>query len=103
MKYTVHMIAFHEPPVDREVTVPDAELTPDTEHILERIFYYGQNDFQPQANRCSVSVGDVANLNGELYMVAPMGFEKITQEQLEEVKNLPQEKRAFYAYKFSQK
>ena len=100
MKYTVHMIAFYEQPVDRTVTVPDEEITPDTDHLLERIFYYGQNDFQPQ-NCYSVSVGDVVALNDDLHMVAPCGFTKITSEQLDEIKALPQQDRTLFAYKIS--
>ncbi len=101
MKYKVHMLAFHEPTVERTVEVPDDELVQDTDHILERIFYYGQNDFQPQAGICSVSVGDVAELNGTLHMVAPMGFKEITEAQMEEIKNLPREQRTLHAYKLA--
>ena len=101
MKYTVHMLAFHEPPVERTVDVPDNEIVQDTDHILERIFYYGQNDFQPVADTCSVSVGDVVVLDDTLQMVAPCGFKEITEEQMEKIKQLPRQDRTMHAYKLA--
>jgi hypothetical protein len=57
MIFEVEMNAFMDGKI-REVNVPDQELAPN-DHIqnLEKVFYYGQNDFQPVADRCSVSVG----------------------------------------------
>ncbi len=53
------------------------ELT--TEQRLDQIFYYGQNDFQPVANHCSVSVGDIIRLEGKRYRVDPVGFTEIPE------------------------
>lgn len=97
MKYTVHMMSFYDPPAKREVTVPDNELVQDTDHILERIFYYGQNDFQPQ-KVCSVSVGDVIELDGTYHMVCPVGFKEITQERFDTLKVMQRPARTMYAY-----
>jgi hypothetical protein len=82
MEFKVRMLAFAEAndvPI-RVVKVPDAELNGVVEHDLERIFYWGQNDFQPQ-NMCSVSVGDVVEFNNELWMVVTVGFRKLTAEE----------------------
>jgi hypothetical protein len=65
----------------REVNVPNTELTGEVEHDLERIFHWGQNDFQPQ-RCCSVSVGDViVYANDKLWLVGCVGFVEITDEQ----------------------
>lgn len=45
---------------------------------LETVFYYGQNDFQPQ-NIPSVSVGDVILLEDNEYKVESFGFSKRIQ------------------------
>lgn len=75
----VLMLAFGKPNEIREVTIPDN--TPKNE-ILEAVFHYGQNDFQPQ-NHCSVSVGDVAIVDGKHYLCAAIGWKELTAEQLE--------------------
>lgn len=63
--------------VIRVVDVPDNELTGRIEDDLEKIFYYGQNDFQNNPERCSVSAGDVVRYHGTRYMIEPMGFSKV--------------------------
>lgn len=50
-------------------------------HKLEKVFYYGQNDFQPKPIR-SVSVGDVILLDGEEYRVDPFGFSRRVWQEL---------------------
>lgn len=61
----------------RVVEVPDAELTGRIEDDLEKIFYYGQNDFQSVPERCSVSAGDVVRYHGTRYLVDTCGFKKL--------------------------
>jgi len=61
----------------RVVEVPDSELTGRIEDDLERIFYYGQNDFQPLPDRVSVSAGDVVRYHGTRYLVDTIGFKKL--------------------------
>jgi hypothetical protein len=53
------------------------ELT--TDQKLDHIFYYGQNDFQPVPNHCSVSVGDIIRLERKRYRVDAVGFSEIPQ------------------------
>ncbi len=48
-----------------------------TDQKLDHIFYYGQNDFQPVANHCSVSVGDIIRLEGRRYRVDAVGFNEL--------------------------
>lgn len=71
----VEMLAFGNGEI-REVEVPDGEVTSDVDQMLELVFHYGQNDFQPK-NHPSVSVGDVVRLNNERYAVAGLGFRKV--------------------------
>jgi hypothetical protein len=121
MKFKVHMVAFEEPIRVRMVEPDIVELAEakTTSDVLESIYKWGQNDFQPQ-NCCSVSVGDVVELepltpdsigaldeglppgpedwDPSLWLVAPCGFKKITQEQFEAHKALPQIDRSMNAY-----
>jgi hypothetical protein len=94
--YQVRMTAYDSPRI-RTVHIPDDELTGATEHDLELIFRYGQNDFQPQ-NCYSVSVGDVVELGDQLYMVKAMGYKLITQEEYDEYLALDERKRWFIAH-----
>lgn len=90
--FQVRMTAFYNPPRTREVAVPDDELRGVVEYDLEKIFYYGQNDFQPLPI-CSVSVGDVVEYNDELYLCQPMGFSKITAQEYDEFANTDRDQR----------
>jgi hypothetical protein len=50
-----------------------------TDQKLDHIFFYGQNDFQPVPNHCSVSVGDIIRLEGKRYRVDAVGFTEIPE------------------------
>jgi len=64
----------------RTVEVPYSELMGDVDYDLNKIFHYGQNDFQPK-DSASVSVGDIIEwTNGDKHIVCGMGFEKLTDE-----------------------
>ena len=79
----VHMLAFYENKgTIRHVEIPDYKDERDKQDILDLVFQYGQNDFQPQ-NIYSVSVGDVIELDDEYWMVAPLGFKEITKEKFD--------------------
>jgi hypothetical protein len=82
MKVKVYMLAFGKPGEIREVDVPNEEVVEDTDALLESVFYYGQNDFQPQQHP-SVSVGDVVELDSKYYLVMGIGFKEITQAELQ--------------------
>ena len=76
MKFEVELTMFQKGSI-RVVDVPDNELTGQVEHDLQKIFYYGQNDFQNDPEHCSVSAGDIVRYHGTRYMIEPMGFEKL--------------------------
>lgn len=57
----------------RPVEIPNRYLHAVDEEILEKVFYWGQNDFQP-LQFPSVSVGDVARVNGKRYECMPIGW-----------------------------
>jgi hypothetical protein len=91
MKVDVHMLAFADKRgVVRKVEVPGQDLSLLEQHIdasaleptLDLVFRYGQNDFQSR-QRPSVSVGDVIQLAKRYFMVAPVGFREITEEEFD--------------------
>lgn len=49
----------------------------DVAELLDDVFMYGQNDFQPDSRCCSVSVDDVIVVLGRRFVVKPVGFEEI--------------------------
>jgi hypothetical protein len=75
-EFEVEMHAFQNG-IIRIVRVPLDELDGIPAHDLERIFYWGQNDFQNVAGRCSVSVGDVVRINGDRWRVDLTGWTKV--------------------------
>jgi hypothetical protein len=100
MIFTVELLAFSDGL--RLVEIPDHEalaaaLT-STDHLLELVFKYGQNDVQPK-DQCSVSVGDVIRITetaaGEAsrYLVLPHGFREIEPGQ-----HIPQGDGGLWAY-----
>jgi hypothetical protein len=72
----VEMQAFMNGEI-RPVEIPRDEYlaTPNELAILELVFKYGQNDFQPKPF-ASVSVGDVIRFRGRRVKVAGTGFEE---------------------------
>ena len=98
MKIKVHMTAFAEPGTIRMVELPHYTNLDDqgAERFLDIVYYYGQNDFQPQ-DCCSVSGGDVIELDdGRLFIIQlPAGYKEITKEQFEEHKKLDRRERQF--------
>ncbi len=85
----VHMFAFMaNRDTIREVAIPvygellemidrDKEAL---NEVLENVFKYGQNDFQEQDDKPSVSVGDVIQLKDRYFMVRGVGFKEISKE-----------------------
>lgn len=69
----------------RNVEVPTSEITECVNSVLDLVYHYGQNMFQPQDSP-SVSVGDVINYNGQYFVVADFGFTKIKSETYEVLK-----------------
>lgn len=86
MVFEVEMLAF-QGGIIREVDVPD-EVFYELESVmdvLEKVFHYGQNDFQPVEGRYSVSVGDVIRIDDPRgitrWRVANFGFNKLTRRK----------------------
>lgn len=94
MMIRVRLLAFCEAGTVREVNVPTEEMAGDAAAQLERVFYWGQNDFQPLP-LCSVSVGDVAELGDRFYVCRPLGWAEISEAELTAYENLPRRDRQF--------
>jgi hypothetical protein len=77
MTFEVELQMFQKGAI-RKVVVPDEELTGDLVHDLNRIYYYGQNDFQNDPEHCSVSAGDIVRYHGVRYLLSPKGALPIT-------------------------
>ncbi len=90
----VRLLAFYESGTIREVNIPDAEMTGSVEAKLERVFHWGQNDFQPQ-RLCSVSVGDVAELGDHCYICRPVGWAEISEAEFSAYEALSRRDRQF--------
>lgn len=77
MRIEVEMNAFLNGEI-RVVEVPDEEWAglSDDPSKLERIFFWGQNDFQPKPFP-SVSVGDVVRLGADRWIVEGVGWRKL--------------------------
>lgn len=100
MHVLVHMLAFMQGQI-REVRIPGEALDTigtSTHAILDLTFMYGQNDMQPVADRCSVSVGDVIEHESEYHVVMPTGFLTITEEAFETYKSLGDVERRRYIW-----
>lgn len=79
MIFEVEMTMFQDG-IIRNVEVPDSELS-GTEKDLDLIFHYGQNDFQPDRQRVSVSAGDVIRLRGKRYLILFLGYEELKENE----------------------
>ena len=79
------MIAFKTKADVRIVDVPEEEIAgKDEEGVLDKIFYYGQNDFQSRPFP-SVSVGDVIEKGNKYFMVRGAGFAEMTKEEFDKI------------------
>lgn len=92
MIFQVEMLAFGNWGEIREVEVPDNLVTDNTDEMLENVFHYGQNDFQPQQHP-SVSMGDVIRLDGQKFLVCDFGFRPLTQTEYSEYTRMGQRDR----------
>lgn len=102
MFYNVRMIANMEHSSGmytiRRVNV---DIDPTNIGILECIFVNGQNDSRNVQNCCSVSVGDVIELEDKLFIVTRGGFHQISNEIFDNLLNMSQYDVYNYAYKIS--
>ena len=91
MLIQAHLYAFREGEI-RPINVLDKEWVGTIEEKLERVFYYGQNDFQPRPYP-SLSVGDVVKVEGRNFLVKSLGFGELTEEELAKWVATPQRER----------
>ena len=104
MKVQVEMLAYHnEPNKTRGVDVGTYDPADGLDALLNKVFYYGQNDFQPIINCCSVSVGDVINFEGQKYLILPIGFQRMTPEEYKEYRECSRRFRVLMAYRLMAK
>ena len=99
-KFNVLMLANinRDGEVIREVEIPDTDVKrckDNTDTLLDLIFYYGQNDKQVVEGICSVSTGDVAEINDTYYLCMMIGWQEISKKQLEEYKQIDRRDRWF--------
>lgn len=92
----VHMFAFAdegdrsrirnvEIPIDPGIKQNPIASKDELNSLLELVFKFGQNDFQPKPTP-SVSVGDVAEINGRYWMVMSFGWKELTKKELDALK-----------------
>jgi len=83
MKFKVYLTAYSKKTDIRYVSVPKHKIDLNNSYeSLEEIYSYGQNEIQEQQLQ-SVSMGDVIEFNNELFLIAPIGFQKISQEEFD--------------------
>jgi len=67
-------------PKDVMLNILGAEPEDREIELLEQIFRFGQNDFQPKPHY-SVSVGDVAFVNNQMFRCESVGWKKLSIEE----------------------
>lgn len=97
--YNVELLAFGKPNEFRPVQLSDKYDDYDGEDILDLIFHWGQNDFQPIPGKYSVSVGDVAHIGEDKYLCMPIGWRKLSILEYNDFRALPINERPYYPYK----
>jgi hypothetical protein len=80
MIYNVELVMYQNGKI-RPVTVPDPLDTINPMGRLGLIFQYGQNDVQPIKGCCSVSMGDVIEMDGKHWLILPVGFKELNAEE----------------------
>lgn len=95
----VQMRAFCKDGTYREVEIPEDGKQVTLSQLLDLVYKYGQNDFQPK--QCpSVSVGDVIEIGDGLFVVCAAGFHRFTPEEFANYVALPRLDRSFACYDF---
>ena len=95
MIYEVELLAFGQPGEIRRVDAPSDQLDAgaSTEQVLEIIFQYGQNEYQPK-RQPSVSVGDIVRLE-DRWLCCGLGWRKLTPAEYAAYIALPRFDRQF--------
>jgi hypothetical protein len=82
----VHMLANQPEYAVREVVIDSKYADSRYLTLLEAVFVHGQNDFQNVPGVCSVSIGDIIELDaslgyGKYHLVAPLGFSYVSDKE----------------------
>jgi hypothetical protein len=96
MTFNVEMLAFGKGEI-RPVDVPEDQVSNILENDLEIIFRYGQNDFQ-NLPFPSVSAGDIIHYKEQKYLVAGIGFKKMSEAEYQNYLTMAQRDRSWLAY-----
>ena len=95
------MCAFEEDLRERIIEIPDSkmEIWEKTSPMgkLEMVHDYGQNERQCR-NCCSLSMGDLVWLNGELWLIQAIGFRKLDFGQALEWMLVPRRDKSFHKW-----
>jgi hypothetical protein len=94
VKVKVEMLAYGASGEIREVEIPQVSHVGSVVKTLGTVFYWGQNDFQPQAH-CSVSCGDVILFEGQKFLVCNFGFHLLTEDEYKDYVATPRRDRPF--------
>ena len=91
MTFRVHMLGLFKQGTIKKVYVPENafDSCKYKHQILEKIWYYGQNDLDPRKsykNLPSVGLGDVIEYEDEYYDVLPQCFYKFKKEDFNKLK-----------------
>ena len=90
----VELLSSMDNEMTRTVVIPERRDLLSVDQLLELVFVYGQNDFQPVRHRCSVSCGDVALIDrNQRYLCAGMGWLAITEEWYQDYLAVPRQDR----------
>ena len=93
------MMLAHQDGRLQPVNVPNNELANrTTEQVLERVYVWGQNDFQPVPECCSVSIGDVALYHGRFWILRSYEWVEICPADLEKYAKIDQRDRTWSKY-----
>lgn len=70
--------------------------------LLNLTFRDGQNEEQPKENQCSVSAGDVIDLDGKLFLICDSFFKDITDQQLADYEKMDRHHRLLKMHRLSE-
>ncbi len=91
----VEMLAFMGNDFIRIVDIPDEEY--DTaEKLSVPVYYWGQNDFQPRPQRCSVSAGDVFPFKDKKHLFLSFGICQLSDTEYQEYRSIDRRERLFW-------
>lgn len=89
--YKVHMLAYQPEYCVREVEIPDELDTLDA--VRSKVWEQGQNMFCNVPGICSVSAGDVMEINAQYHLILNLGFVLLPEDLFNAYKAMGQDER----------